>query len=232
MSSRRPIALVSLLLVSIVALGACGGSKGLVFGGNPNTTNRPSSGGNPTGTPGGNPTGTPGGGGDLVGGGAGCSVSITGDATYSWTSPQSSASVLVSYWYTDAERTQLSMAAGEESFLMNCESDTASLSFYTTTATTAAQFPKAAGQMTIGSGGLLGSSDPGKVTLLFAPKDKSLWEVPEDGTFTIKTLSGSRFSGSFQAKLERLGEDLTTVTAKATLTGTFDFTCTLGFACS
>jgi hypothetical protein len=206
MRVRRPAILTAVVFVSAFALAACGGSSG-----GP---------GKSAATPGGNPSGNT---------EKGCTVQIAGDLSTSWQSPQDSGSVLVSYWLSATERSSLSMAQGEESFLINCQSTAASgLSLYSTSGTTTAQFPKAAGQMVIGAGGILGSNEPGQVSLLFSSGDESLWRVSEAGRFTITTLSGSRFAGTFEAKIEKLGDDLQTVTGHATVTGTFDFSCTAG----
>lgn len=164
-------------------------------------------------------------------GGGSCSVNITGDETKSWTSPQTMGSLLISYWLTPANRTLVALKAGEESLIFNCESAGGSVSFLTTNETTSAQFVKGPKEYVISAGGLLGG-DPGKIKLLLNLKDESLWKVIEDGSFKITTFTGSKFSGTFSAKLAKADDMLKYTAGTAVITGTFDLNCSIGNACS
>jgi hypothetical protein len=198
------------LLAAALVVAACGSSS------SPGST---AGGGNPGGNQGASLPG--------VGGGS-CSVSVTGDMTASWQKTQDSGSVLVSYWLSASEKALLESSPGEESFLLNCQSDNGSVSLYTTNGTTGTQFPKAPGAYVISAGGIMGADTPGQVSLLVTFNDDSLWRVAEPGTFTVTTFTGSRFAGTFQARLSKLGDDLQTVVGTANLSGTFDFGCTSG----
>jgi hypothetical protein len=161
-------------------------------------------------------------------GGGSCSVNVTGDVTASWTQPQDMSSLLVTYWLSTSEMEFLDMPAGEVSFLMNCKSDQGTISLYSTNGTTAAQFPMAAGSYVVAASGILGGGGAGQVSALVTIGKDTLWRVPEPGTFNVTTFDGHKFAGSFQFKIERIGDDLKTVEASATLSGTFDFGCTSG----
>ena len=216
MNIRRSTSIMAgLLLASALAVAACGsssapGSSGAPGGG---STSRPS-----VGLPGNLPA---------VGGGS-CTVNVTGDVTASWTDQQDMSSVLITYWLGDSERAVLKMSPGEESFLFNCQSDQGTISMYSTTDTTAAQFPKAPGSYVIAAAGLLGGGDAGQVSALVTVGKDTIWKIAEPGTLNITTFNGSKFAGTFQAKIQKLGDDLSTVVATATLSGTFEFGCTAG----
>jgi hypothetical protein len=210
-------AVAALLMVSAMAVAACGSSSA-PGGSNGGIGDLPGD------LPGGLPSNLP-----AVGGGS-CSVNVTGDVTASWTQNQDVSSVMVTYWLGDSERAVLQMSPGEENFLFNCQSDQGTVSLYSMNDTTAALFPEGPGQYVIPGGGVLGGGDAGQVSALITIGKDTLWRIAEPGTFTVTTLNGSRFTGSFQMKIEKLGDDLTTVVATATLSGTFDWGCS-GTAC-
>ncbi|MGD0247523.1 MAG: hypothetical protein ABSB75_00565 [Candidatus Limnocylindrales bacterium] len=162
-----------------------------------------------------------------VGGGS-CSVKVTGGTEVSWQSPQDKASLVVSYWLSSAERALLSLTADQEYFLMNCQSAKGTLSFYTTTDTTHAQFPEAPGDYVIEAGGVLGDTKAGEVKALVTFPDKTLWRVTENGTFAIASFNGSHIAGTFTFKIGKESEDLQSIVATATVAGTFDMACTSG----
>ena len=162
-------------------------------------------------------------------GGGSCSVTVSGDVTASWQRKQDASSLMVTYWLSESEREFLDMTAGEESFLLNCQSDKGTISLYNTSGTTAAQFPQAPKSYVIASGGILGGGEPGQISMLVTLQDtSSIWKVSEAGTFEVTTFTGSKFAGTFQAKVAKVGDDLKTVVATATVSGTFDFDCTSG----
>jgi hypothetical protein len=219
---RTGSSLSALLLVSAFALAACSSSaaQGSAAPGSTDDAGDSAAATLPGGAP------------DLpAAGGGSCSVTVTGDVSASWTQPQDMGSLLVTYWLSTSEREFLDMTSGDESFLMNCKSDQGSISLYSTNDTTAAQFPMAPGSYVVAASGILGGGDAGQVSALVTIGEDTLWRVPEAGTFNITTFDGHKFAGSFQFKIERLGDDLKTVEASATLSGTFDFGCTSG-ACS
>jgi hypothetical protein len=151
-----------------------------------------------------------------------CKVTITGGLTTSWESNQDKASVVVSYWLSPAAHKTLS--ANGESFLLNCGNGDASMSFYTTNGTTAAKFPQAAGSYVINPQGTVAT--PGTVAATAAmSKGGLLWRVAEPGVFTVTTLDGSKFAGTFQLKIAEVGDDLKLTGKTASVSGTFDFAC-------
>ncbi len=165
-------------------------------------------------------------------GGGSCSVKVTGDVSKSWTSPQTMGSLLVSYWLSPAELAQLSLKKDIAYFIMNCQGSEGTVSFSLANDTTTAMFPKAPGKYVVpASGGIGLGGEPGQVGSLINLNDKQLWNVTAPGTFEVTTFGGGKFAGTFQAKIGRLGDDLHTITATATLSGTFDLGCTSG-ACS
>jgi hypothetical protein len=161
-------------------------------------------------------------------GGGSCTVAITGDVSKSWTASQTMGSLLVSYWLSPAEAAVLSLSADEAYFIMNCQGSDGSVSFTLTNNTTRAQFPEAPGTYVIpAAGGLLGlGGDPGQVGMLLSLHDSAIWNATEPGTFKITTFGGGKFAGTFQAKVGKLGDDLKTIAATATLSGSFDLSCT------
>jgi hypothetical protein len=219
MHVKRSMGAVAALAMAAVIAAACGSSSAGSSGG----AGLPTS-GLPSDLPGGLPGNLP-----AVGGGS-CSVNITGDVTASWTDQQDTSSVLVTYWLGDSERAVLAMSPGDESFLFNCQSDQGAVSLYSTTDTTVAQFPEGPGTYVVPAGGILGGDDAGHVSALVTIGKDSLWRIAEPGTFTVTRLDGSKFTGSFEFKIEKLGDDLSTVEASAALSGTFDWGCS-GTAC-
>ena len=218
MNIRRSTSIsAGLLLASALAVAACGSSSA------------PGSTGGPSGDPTTRATSKVPGDLPAVGGGS-CSVSLTGDVTASWTDTQDLSSVLITYWLGASERAVLKLPDGEESFLFNCQGEAGQLSMYSTGDTTSAQFPKAPGTYVIPKGGILGGGEPGQASMLLTLGEDTFWRVAEPGTLNITTLNGSKFAGNFQAKVQKLGDDLKTVVASGTLSGTFEFGCT-GGAC-
>jgi hypothetical protein len=165
-----------------------------------------------------------------AGGNGSCSVNITGDVTRSWTAKQDMGTLLVTQWLGKASRSMMSLKDGEESLILNCKGTGGSISFMTAAGTTSAMFPKGPKQYVISSGSLLGSDTAGEIGTVINLGDKLIWAVAEPGTFTVTTFGGSKFAGTFSVKLKAT-EDLQTRAANATLTGTFDLSCT-GDACS
>ena len=150
-------------------------------------------------------------------GGEGCSVKISGGVTKSWQSKQASGSMLVTYWLNDSDK-KLSGSTGFERFILNCESADGSAHFQTADSTTAAQFPKAPGTYVVP----ISTGTPGQVDLILHTSGFSTWVVAEPGTFTITTLDGSKFAGTFSVKMTNSdsGTDVS-----ATLSGSFNFRC-------
>ena len=165
-------------------------------------------------------------------GGGSCGVQIDGDVTKAWHTDQTTATLLVSYWLSPSGRSLLGVQDGTEEFLFNCQSDQGpSISLTSTAGTTAAQFPKAPGTYVIEPSGLLGDHKPGEIQALINLKDGGLWNVAENGTFTITSFSPSHLAGSFNMKIAKSGANLQSIVASATVSGTFDLGCT-GDACS
>ena len=210
----RTFKLVTAVVAVALALSACGSSA---------STPGPGGAG---------PTGT--GGGDLpigslpampAAGGGSCQVSVIGDVTASWTAKQDLSSVMLSYWLSPSNRTVLSLKDGEESLILNCQGTAGSVNFLSPSGTTSALFPKSPKSYVIPVGGILGGADPGEISMLFNLKDKSIWKVIEAGTFNVTTFGGGKFAGTFSAKVGKVGEDLKTVVATATLSGSFEMGC-------
>ena len=145
-----------------------------------------------------------------VTGAGSCKVTISGGLTASWESQQTKASAVLSYWLSPAAHQVLS--AKGESFLMSCDGPDGAISLYTTNTTTSVQFPEAAGNYVIGGLGTV--STPGLVIAVVAPKGTNLWNITEPGTFSVTTLNGSKFAGTFQIKIA----------------GTFDLACSANSA--
>ncbi len=165
-------------------------------------------------------------------GGGSCSVKIAGDVNKSWTTSQTMGSLLMSYWLSPVELAQLSLKKDMAYCILNCQGSDGSVSFSLASDTTTAMFPKAPGKYVVpASGGIGLNGAPGQVGSLVTLNDNAIWNVTEPGTFEVTTFGGGKFAGTFQAKLGRLGDDLHTITATATLSGTFDLGCTTG-ACS
>lgn len=213
--SRAGSGLAVLVTVASLVAAACGSSSG--SGGGATNPGGNLGGGNLGGNPGGVPAG-----------GGSCSVNVTGDVTTSWTEQQNQASVLVTYWLTSAQRTAVNLNAGEENFLFNCQSSGGTLSLYSTSGTTSAQFPKGPGNYVIVAGGLLAGGDPGQVDAVVNIGKDTLWKVGAPGTVTVTTLDGHKFAGSFKFTIQKVGDDLQTVVANASISGTFDFNCFTG----
>ena len=167
----------------------------------------------------------------MPGGGNGtCSVNITGDVSKSWTTKQDMGTLLVSQWLSASSRSMMSLKDGEESLILNCKGDGGSISFMTAGGTTSATFPKGPKTYTISSGSLLGTDTAGEIGSVINMNDKLIWAPAEPGTFEVKTFGGGKFSGTFTLKIKATA-DLQTRAANATLTGSFDLSCT-GDACS
>ena len=161
-----------------------------------------------------------------VSGAGSCKVTISGGLTASWDSQQTKASAVVSYWLSPAAHQVLS--ATGESFLMSCDGADGAISLYTTNTTTSVQFPEAAGNYVIGGLGTV--STPGLVIAVVAPKGTNLWNITEPGTFSVTTLNGSKFAGTFQIKIAEQGPDLKLTGKTATVSGTFDLACSANSA--
>jgi hypothetical protein len=156
-----------------------------------------------------------------------CHVDVTGDVQRSWDSPQNAGSLAVSYWLSQDERGVMGLSADDIFFIMNCQSDTGSVSFTTTAGTNADNFPMKPMTYVIASGG----DQPGQVSMIVNFKDDSVWRASEHGTFDVTTFGNSHFAGTFQAKLAKLGDNMQYNAGTATISGTFDLTCTSS-ACS
>lgn len=165
--------------------------------------------------------------------GGSCKVSVTGEATVSWTANQDMSSVMVSYWLSAANRKVLSLKDGEESLILNCKGTGGSVNFLSPTGTTSTNFPRSPKSYVIPVGGLLGGADPGQITMLFNLGDKALWKVTEAGTFNVTTFDGGKFAGTFSVRVGKVGDDLTTIVGTAMITGSFDMACPsgIGYAC-
>jgi hypothetical protein len=224
----RFLRLASLIAALAVASAACGSSAATAA---PADGSAPGS-ATPTPTPaatdaGGNPTvslpAMP------AAGGGSCKVQITGDVNKSWEASQTQGTLLLSQWLSSSDRELMSIAADEDSMILNCSTDAGTANFSTTSGTTSALFPKAPGTYVIATGGL-GSDKPGQIGVLVNTKDKLLWKTSEPGAFTIKSFGGGKFAGSFTVKLVTYLDSGSTHSS-ATMTGTFDLGCT-GSACS
>ncbi len=165
-----------------------------------------------------------------AGGNGSCSVNIAGDVTKSWTAKQDMGTLLVSQWLGKSSRSMMSLKDGEESMILNCKGSGGSISVMTSNGTTSAMFPKGPKTYTISSGTLLGSDTAGEIGTIINLNDELIWSTAEPGTFTVTTFGGSKFAGTFSVKIKATA-DLQTRAANATLTGTFDLSCT-GDACS
>jgi hypothetical protein len=156
-------------------------------------------------------------------GGGSCTVNITGAITVSWTAQQNVGTLLVSQWVSESQLSVLGMSRGDEAFIFNCKGDAGAIDFTSTAGTTEAQLPVAPGEYVVPAAGLTGDN-PGQLAVLVSLHDGNLWRVAKDGTFTITTFGGSKFAGSFQF-------DITSAAGTATVSGTFDESCT-GDNCS
>jgi hypothetical protein len=164
-------------------------------------------------------------------GGGSCGVQIDGDVTKAWHTDQTKGTLLVSYWLSPDDRSLNGVEDGQEMLDINCQSDQGSISLITTAGTMATQFPKAPGKYVIEAGGLVADRKPGEIQTVTNLKDKSLWKVIENGTLEITGFTPTHFVGSFTFKIGKSGDDLKTIVATATVSGTFDLGCT-GSACS
>ncbi len=164
------------------------------------------------------------------GGNGSCSVNISGDVTKSWTAKQDMGTLLVSQWLGTSSRSMMSLKDGEESMILNCKGDGGSISFMTADGTTSAMFPKGPKTYTISTGSLLGSDAAGEIGTVINLNDKLIWSTAEPGTFTVTTFGGGKFVGTFSVKIKATA-DLQSRAANATLSGSFDLSCT-GDACS
>jgi hypothetical protein len=222
MNIPRASSITSLLLTAVFAVAACGSSAS---SGGPATPGASTGGGDM------------GGGGDQtpsisfanVGGGS-CEVKITGDVTASWSEQQNMSSVLVTYWLDSADREMLDMAADDASFLINCQGDAGHLSLTSAGSPTTADFPEGPGTYVIAAAGILGGGESGQASVLLTIGDTTMWGVSEPGTLNVTALDGSKFAGNFEFKAREVGDDLQTVIANVTVSGSFDFGCS-GTAC-
>ncbi len=164
-------------------------------------------------------------------GGGSCNVKITGGVETSWVSPQTMGTLLISYWLSQADRSLLSVGPDEAYMLMNCQSDSGSISLTTTNQTTAAQFPEKPGTYVIEAGGILSDTQPGDVQAIVVFHNDTLWKVTKPGTFVVTTFGGGHFAGTFSLEVGQESDDLSTIVATATVSGTFDLACT-GSACN
>jgi hypothetical protein len=161
-------------------------------------------------------------------GGGSCSIDVKGDVTKSWQDTQDVGSLLLSYWLSPSERSMLSLKDNDVALILNCQSDQGAISFTLANDTTTAEFAKGPGQYQIASGGILSGGKPGQVQMIVDLKDEDVWRVAEGGTFTVTALADRRFAGTFQAKLQKLADNLKDVAGSATVTGSFDLGCTSG----
>jgi hypothetical protein len=158
-----------------------------------------------------------------AGGNGSCKVDITGAISTSWESKQDMGTLLVSQWVSASQLAILGMTPNDEAFILNCKTDAGAIDFTTTAGTTVDQVPVAPGEYVIPASGSSGDN-PGQMAVLVSLHDGNIWRVAKDGSFKITTFGGSKFAGSFQF-------DITSSAGDATVSGTFDLTCT-GDACS
>jgi hypothetical protein len=159
-----------------------------------------------------------------------CGVQIDGDVTKSWHTDQTTATLLVSDWLSAADKAMLAVKDGDAELLINCQSDQGSISLTTTAGTTSAQLPESPATYVIEAGGLVADRKPGEIQTVINLKDTNLWRVTEPGTFDITSFNPSHLAGSFSFKIGRSDVGSQTVLATATISGTFDLSCT-GSAC-
>jgi hypothetical protein len=158
-----------------------------------------------------------------AGGNGSCKVDITGAISTSWESKQDLGTLLVSQWLSASQLSVLGMGPSDEAFILNCKTDAGAIDFTSTAGTTADLIPVAPGEYTIAASGSTGDT-PGQLSVLVSLHDGNIWRVAKAGSFKITTFGGSKFAGSFQF-------DVTSTAGDATVSGTFDLTCT-GDACS
>jgi hypothetical protein len=125
----------------------------------------------------------------------------------------------------------LAVKDGEAELLINCQSDQGSISLTTTAGTTSAQLPHSPATYVIEAGGLVADRKPGEIQTVINLKDTNLWSVTEPGTFDITSFNPSHLAGSFSFKIGRSDVGSQAILATATISGTFDLTCT-GSACN
>src|ERR1035437_8249676 len=115
-----------------------------------------------------------------------CAVEMTGAQENVWQSQD--ASLLVSYWLSDKDR----QAAGlkGETFILNCGSDTGTVSFTMHDGTTATQFPKAAGDYVVAVNGTAAA----QLSMTLTLPDKSVWVVSALGVFKVATFADGEFT--------------------------------------
>ena len=212
MKARRPALALAILAIVVAACGSSASTAGFVNsspGGNPGSSSAAS-------------IGLP----NLpAAGGGSCSVKVTGGTEVSWASPQNTGSLLVGYWLGASELAVLSLGPDAAYLLMNCQSDTGSVSLYTTNGTTTAQFPEKPGTYVIEAGGLLGDTKPGEIQALVTFHDDSLWRITEPGSFVVTAFDGHHVAGTFAIKIGKQSDDLQSIVATATVSGTFDLNC-------
>jgi hypothetical protein len=163
-----------------------------------------------------------------VASGGSCKVDVTGDATASWQTAQDKSTLLVSYWLSAKSRESLSLTG--EALILNCKGSGGSVNFITPAKTSAADFPKSPKKYVLPVGGYLGGAEPGEISMVTSIDGKS-YKIVEAGSFDVTTFGGSKFVGTFSVKVGRYGDDNKTIVARATMTGSFDLSCT-GDACS
>jgi hypothetical protein len=161
--------------------------------------------------------------------GGSCQVTVTGDITASWKATQDNSSLLVSYWLSSSSRTM--MALSGEALILNCKGAAGSVSFTTPDKTSTSDFPKAPKNYVVPMGGVIDTAQPGEIGMLLNLNDKQVWKVVEPGSFNVTTFGNGKFVGTFLVKIGRVGDDLTTITGNAVVSGSFDFGCT-GDACN
>jgi hypothetical protein len=215
MRFARPVPMVAVLALVVAA---CGGSASTVA---PSTTGAGS--GEPAGVTAAPAamTGAP------AAAGGSCSVQISGAVTASFQAPQDAGTLQMDYWLPDDARAMLGVTGDDEGFLLNCQGAAASVSLSTADGTTSKEFPEGAGTYTILAQATQATAAPGAIQTLVNTHDKNIWSVSEPGTFTVTTLTGGRFAGSFEFKISAIGNAGTA----ATVSGSFDLSCVNG-ACS
>jgi len=182
-----------------------------------------------------------------AGGPGGCTVMVTGDLETSWTGPDGMSAFTSDYWYTEDElRSQwgfigdpnipfdTAFASGQQIvslFLGNCAGPSSELvSMFASVTATSESLPFGPGEYILVAGLFAAEEQPGNqlTTLLSMDKD-TVWVQEGEGTLTITAWDHHHVQGTFTLNaVERFSD----TDRHATVTGSFDFTCTASVSCS
>lgn len=153
-----------------------------------------------------------------------CRVEVTGDKTASWTTPGGISALNTDYWLPPEQKELF----GEGFyFIINCDGDGGSVSFFASNDATADSIPFGPATYTLNpANGALGASSEGPISVMFVLADSETnWGVAEPGVLEITAFDDDHIAGTFDFTATDVLYDLAGVESEGTVrvTGSFDY---------